>query len=113
MAQAAVAGQGGSSVAVGQCHTSTSEVTMLMASPTIVIRLGATHSGTRVTNQFQNFCIIGSSMDVHDELYLCSFNFFNSRSLKMFASAKIMLVTAASARDKCSPVYLLRSESSN
>ena len=30
--------------------TSTSEVTMLTVSPAIVIRLGATHSGTSVTN---------------------------------------------------------------
>ena len=78
---------------------------MLTVSPAIVIRLGATHSGTSVTNlpahvrsplyyshigddgdttyQFQYFCIIGSSRDTHDELYLWSFRRFSSLSLKI------------------------------
>ena len=33
--------------------TNTAEVTMLMMRPTMVIRLGATHIGQRVTSQFQ------------------------------------------------------------
>ena len=71
MAAANVAGQGGRSEAFGQYHTcrelaplqmvileslfltNTAEVTMLMTRPTMVIRLGATHIGQRVTNQFQ------------------------------------------------------------
>ena len=106
-AQEAVVHQGATSVAVGQWVTSTSEVTMLTVSPAIVIRLGATHSGTSVTNlqshvrsplwyshigddsdgdttyQFQYFCIIGSSRETHDELYLWSFRRFSSLSLKI------------------------------
>ena len=33
--------------------TNTADVTMLMTRPTMVIRLGATHMGQNVTNQFQ------------------------------------------------------------
>ena len=35
------------------------------------------------TYQFQYFCIIGSSRDTHDELYLWSFRRFSSLSLKI------------------------------
>ena len=49
-AQLNVVHQGAFSVAVGQYQTNTKEVTMLMASPTMVMRLGATHNGTKVTN---------------------------------------------------------------
>ena len=49
-AQLNVVHQGAFSVAVGQYQTNTKEVKMLMASPTMVMRLGATHNGTKVTN---------------------------------------------------------------
>ncbi len=41
--------QGGCSVAVGQFRMRITAVRMLIASPTTVIRLGATHIGNRLT----------------------------------------------------------------
>ena len=84
-AQENVVHQGATSVAVGQWRTRTKEVTMFTMRPAIVIRLGAIHSGTSVTNlennlthhipqkafdshQFQYFCINGSSSEAQEEL---------------------------------------------
>ena len=49
-AQENVVHHGAISVAEGQYNTSISDVTMLTIRPAIVIRLGAIHSGTNVTN---------------------------------------------------------------
>ena len=107
-AQLNVVHQGATSVAVGQYQTSTREVEMLIARPTIVMRLGATQSGTKVTNlkiitdkpnqsiscllshQFQYFCMRGSSRELQEELYWCSFSFFSSLSDNMLLSWKII-----------------------
>ena len=53
-AQENVVHQGAISVAEGQWSTRTKEVTMLTVRPAIVIRLGAIHSGTSVTNLGEN-----------------------------------------------------------
>ena len=49
-AQEKVVHQGAISVAVGQYMTRTRDVMMFTISPAIVIKFGAIHMGTRVTN---------------------------------------------------------------
>ena len=50
------------------------------------------------THQFHHFCMAGSNNDEHDELYLWSFNFFSSLSLKICVSVKIIVLCCTLCR---------------
>ena len=52
----------------------------------------------QATHQFHHFCMAGSNNDEHDELYLWSFNFFSSLSLKICVSVKIIVLCCTLCR---------------
>ena len=64
-------------------------MTIFTNSPVMVIRLGASHSGSCWTTQFHQFCMNGSKMLALWQLYLCSFSLFSWLGLNRGPTLKI------------------------
>ena len=72
--------------------TNTAEVTMLMMRPTMVIRLGATHIGQRVTNQFQ---YLGGFTDIEVNAFCPTFAWWDQGGRRRKKSTCVPSVSAA------------------